>query len=101
MTFIGPIGEGKDVCHFDGNKLHNSIRNLRIDDRKGNMADQIRLSKTPRGEKCGSNKHAREKILEIREMKNSGIRNVDIAKALGLREQYVCNVLAGRIWAWL
>jgi hypothetical protein len=100
-TFIGEIAGGMDVCHFDGDKLNNSTSNLRIDSRKGNMADQIRMGKTPRGERSGSNKRPPEFILKLREMSAAGMRNADIARSLDVTPQYVTNVLKGRIWGWL
>lgn len=101
MTFIGEIPSGMDVCHFDGNKRNNAVSNLRIDTRKSNMADQIRMGKTPRGQKCGSNRHAPDLILRIRSLKRDGWRNSKIARELGVSDQYVYNVLKGLIWGWL
>lgn len=101
LTFIGAIPKDKEVCHYDGNKLNNSLSNLRIDGRLGNMADQIRHGKTPRGQRCGSNKYTPEQILKARELRASGMRNMDVAAALGMRPQHVTNIVARRIWAWL
>lgn len=101
MTFLGDIPSDKEVCHFDGNKLNNSVQNLRIDDRFGNMTDQVRLGKTPRGQKCGSNRFTPEEIIKARELRASGMRNCDVAAALGMRPQHVTNIVARRIWGWL
>lgn len=101
ITFIGEIPDDKEVCHFDGDKLNNSVSNLRIDDRFGNMADQIRHGKTPRGQKCGSNRYTPEQVLKARELRASGMRNIDVAKELGMRPGHVTNIVAGRIWGWL
>lgn len=101
LAFIGEIPAGKEVCHFDGDKLNNSVANLRIDDRFGNMADQIRHGKTPRGQRCGSNRYTPEQILKARELRASGMRNMDVARELGMRPGHVTNIVAGRIWGWL
>lgn len=41
-AFIGPIPEGMDVCHNNGQGLDNFVTNLRIDTRSENIADQYR-----------------------------------------------------------
>lgn len=101
-TFIcDPLPDGMDVCHFDGNKLNNTVANLRIDTRKGNMGDQIRMGKTPRGERCGSNVHTKGEILEIRRLFKGGMKQAEIARMFKVRPQYVHNVVKGYIWGWL
>lgn len=101
VTFLGEIPEGKEVCHFDGDKLNNSVSNLRIDDRFGNMADQIRHGKTSRGQRSWSNRYTPEQIQKARDMRAAGMRNLDVAKALGMRPQHVTAIVTKRIWGWL
>ena len=102
MTFIQEeIPTKMDVCHYDGNKLNNHIDNLRIDSRWGNIQDQVRLGKTPRGEKCGTNVHSEEKIRSIKAAIASGRTQSDVAREFGIRPQYVHNIMKGYVWGWL
>jgi hypothetical protein len=66
LTFIPNPDNKKCVDHIDNNRQNNNLENLRIDTRKGNMADQIRMGKTPRGEKSSTNKYSVEYIKVIK-----------------------------------
>lgn len=99
-TFIGDA-KGMDVCHGDGIKNHNRLSNLRIDTRKGNMQDQIKHGKTPRGEKCGSNKYSQQLILAIKIRMANGERIPDISKETGIPTALLYGIRSGRTWGWL
>jgi hypothetical protein len=100
LTYIGNA-EGLDVCHFDGNKLNNNIKNLRIDTRKGNMADQIRMGKTPRGEKCGSNKYSIEFVKSIKNKLTNGVSVSFLHNETGIPRPTLYGIKSGATWAWL
>jgi hypothetical protein len=100
MTFIGDP-TGKDVCHYDGDKSNNSLENLRIDTRKGNMADQIRMGKTPRGEKCGSNKYPTHVIKKVKEELAAGVSTAEIASKYNLPRPTIYGIKSGANWGWL
>lgn len=40
-AFIGPIPDGLEVCHNDGNKLNCNKNNLRYDTHSANLLDRI------------------------------------------------------------
>ena len=42
LAFCGPVPEGKEVCHLDGNRQNNAIPNLRYDTRLNNIKDAVR-----------------------------------------------------------
>lgn len=100
MAFIGDP-EGFDVCHFDGDKANNSVQNLRIDTRTGNMADQIRMGKTPRGEKCGSNKYPREFVLSLRNRIDAGESVREISAETGVPVSTLYGFRSRQTWFWL
>lgn len=100
MAFIGDP-HGKDVCHFDGNKLNNSVGNLRIDSRTGNMADQIRMGKTPRGERSGTNKYTAAQVAAIRERMACGVSVSQIHIETGIPRPTLYGFRKGATWAWM
>jgi hypothetical protein len=100
LTYIGNA-KGLDVCHFDGDKLNNNIENLRIDTRKGNMADQIRMGKTPKGEKCGSNKYSSEFVKSIKNKLTNGVSVTFLHNETGIPRPTLYGIKSGATWAWL
>lgn len=100
LTYIGDQS-GMDVCHFDGVKLNNTLANLRIDSRKGNMRDQIRMGKTPRGEKSGSNKYPESMIKEIKQRISSGSSVSDLHRQTGIPIPTLYGIRSGVNWGWL
>lgn len=100
MTFIGDP-TGLDVCHYDGDKTNNQLNNLRIDTRKGNMSDTIRMGKTSRGEKHKNNKHSEELIKQAKkEMKEGGVVR-QIAFKYNIPAPTLYAISKGVIWGWL
>ena len=92
---------GFDVCHFDGNKTNNALSNLRIDNRKGNMRDQIRMEKTPRGEKSGSNKYSESLIKIVKEKLLAGENISSLHLATGIPKTSLYSIKRGDNWGWL
>lgn len=100
MTFIGDP-TGKDVCHEDGNRSNNHASNLRIDTRKGNMADAIRHGTTPRGERCGSNKHSRETVQKVKRLLADGQSMASVSRQFSIPMSTIQGIKEKKIWGWL
>lgn len=100
MAFIGDP-TGFDVCHYDGNKLNNDVSNLRIDTRKGNMSDQIRMKKTPRGEKCGSNKYKTEFVEQLKRRLINGETVSSLHMETNIPKPTLYGIKSGATWGWL
>lgn len=100
-TFISPIPPGMDVCHFDGDKTNNTLENLRIDTRKANVADNVRLGKHNRGERCGSNKYSEKAISELRQRMSSGETVSELSKLTGIPKPTLYAIRSRQTWAWL
>lgn len=77
--FISKISKGFVVNHIDGNQKNNHVDNLQIVTQKENMIHSSRvLKKVPK--KIYSNKH----VLEIKKLKEEGVRPVEISRRLGI-----------------
>lgn len=100
-AFIGPRPDGMEVCHINGSRLNNRPSNLRYDTRKGNMADQIRDGKTPRGTKSGSNKYDKELVRGVRTARALGNTYEQISRIYGIPVTTVTGMITRKTWAWL
>lgn len=100
-AFIGPIPSGMDVCHNDGVRDNNKVSNLRIDTRKGNMADTVRHGTANRGQRCGSNKYSEDTIISFRADVDSGMKVCDAGRKHGLPYSYAYAVAKKVTWRWL
>ena len=101
MAFIGPIPDGLDVCHYDGDKQNNAKGNLRIDTRRGNVADNVRLGKFGQGERAAANKYPESLVVEIKARLASGERVVPMSKELGIPASTLYAIRSKQTWAWL
>jgi hypothetical protein len=50
-AFVGPCPDGMEGCHNDGDKLNNSLGNLRWDTRSANMYDRVAHGMNPQSQK--------------------------------------------------
>jgi len=97
-SFLGAPGNGLEVCHCDGNKLNNTLGNLRWDTRSGNHADKLRHGTSNRGEKHGLSKLATAQALEI---KRSSAAPGVLASRFGVSRATIFLIRSGKNWAWL
>jgi hypothetical protein len=68
LTFVGPPPKGKEVCHNDGNKQNNVLKNLRYDTRKANMHDRKLHGEQPFGSELPWAKLTEKQVIKIREL---------------------------------
>jgi hypothetical protein len=67
-AFVGPCPPGMETCHDpDPTPANNRLENLRWDTHQNNVADTVRLGRTPRGERGGAAKLSWEKVNAIRQ----------------------------------
>ena len=100
-TFIGNIPDGMDVCHNDGVRTNSFASNLRIDTRKGNVADRVKHGTENFGERCGTNKYSREQILAVRQMFGDGNSVTQIADGFCMPRNTVRSIVNRVTWRWL
>lgn len=94
-AFLGPCPEGMEVCHCDGDRLNNTLSNLRYDTRKNNHADKRQHGTLPIGEACQSSKLTAAQVLEIR---GSKLKPSELAKRFDVTVHNVYAILRRKSW---
>lgn len=98
-AFFGPCPEGMQVAHNDGNVENNHARNLRYATPKENSADKRRHNTLLRGELHPSAKLDRSQVQAVRASLSNGVRQKDIASALGVSRTTISAISTGRSWS--
>ncbi len=98
-TFIGPCPPGMEACHNDGNRLNNSLDNLRWDTHKANIEDAIRHGRTTQGERNPQAKLTNDDVREIRRLVASGRNRREISSIYGIHYNHVGYIVTRKLWA--
>lgn len=98
-AFLPFRGESFVVRHLDGNCLNNNVENLAYGTQKENMADAARHNTIEKAERRYNAKLTTETVIQIRERKAAGERNVNLAKEYGLTEVYIHHLVTGEKWS--
>lgn len=101
LAFIGPCPAGKEVGHKDHNPSNNRPGNLEYLTRLENVRQTIDAGRSNRGERHGHAKLTRRAVLEIRRLREAGVRLQDIGMAFGVSFQTVSRVARRDLWGWL
>jgi hypothetical protein len=99
-AFIGPIPEGMEVNHKDGNKDNNAVENLEIITPEANLLHARETGLTPciRGEASHMAKLTEREVREIRLARANGERAAAVAARFGVCERSVYGIWAKRTW---
>lgn len=93
--------ERADARHLCGNKLCCNPSHLLWGDRAANEADKLAHGRSNRGERQGQSKLTREDVLAIRSRAAAGEAQHALARAFGIHQSTVSQIVSRKRWAWL
>lgn len=98
-TFLGPIPEGMEVNHIDGNKRNNRADNLEYVTRRGNTLHAVELGLMRRkGEDNPAAKVSNAQMKAAYALVASGVHATDAAAKVGVPLYSLRSMLTGSKW---
>lgn len=101
-AFLGPIPQGMQVNHIDGDKMNCHVSNLEIVTNSANRIHSYRvLGVKPNGGRGVRNVNAKltpEKASEIRQRHSEGESYRLLALHFGVTKQAVASIIKGKTW---
>jgi hypothetical protein len=97
----GPVPEGLQVNHKDGNKANNSIANLEAITPLENIEHSIRTGlrgPQPRGEQVHASKLSESQVVEIRALLADGLTQQVIADRYGVAQATISWIKLRKTW---
>lgn len=99
-SFIGPITDGLEVNHKNGDKEDNRPCNLEITTRGGNIAHAYRVlkSRNARGENNANSKLTISDVVKIKSIYKSGLTQAQIACSFGVTQTQISKIIRCEAW---
>lgn len=94
LTFLGPVPDGMEVLHNDGNPTNNQLRNLRYGTRTENILDVYRIGRAWR-------KLTVKDAGEIRDRLKAGESVAHLAREYAVARITISRIRDRRTFAWL
>jgi hypothetical protein len=95
-AFIGPVPEGKEVNHKDGDKANPQCGNLEYVTPKQNALHRARVLKKCVGEGHYRAKYSDALIADIRKRYSGGESQNSLARALGVKQGWISMVVRNK-----
>lgn len=102
LAFIGPVKEGLEVCHNDGNPGNNTLSNLRYDTRRNNLLDRAKHGYVHpnRGERHPRARVPDSAVSAMRaEYAKGGITLQALADKYGMSKPGIHHIISGKVRA--
>lgn len=105
IAFVGPIPEGLEINHIDGDRDNNRLENLELVTRSGNMAHCFQHLNPSLNRVKGIAHHKSrltpEKVIEIRRLRADGVERCEVAVAFGVSRNAIRLIEIGKNWKHL
>lgn len=100
MAKNGPIPEGKEVNHLDGDRGNNRPGNLEVVTKSENLqhAYDVLDRWRPSGERCHHHKLTPEQVAEIRRRSVAGEGQRALGRAFGVTHRSIRLIITGQSW---
>jgi hypothetical protein len=101
LAFVGPVPNGMECAHNDGNRVNNCLSNLRYDTRLNNAHDKIRHGTVLRGRDFPQAKASPEIVRVIRAAIAGGESAVSVGKRFGMDNTTIGRIARREAWSWV
>jgi hypothetical protein len=99
LAFLGQRPAGEQVCHGDGDRTNNALRNLRYDTPTGNQVDIDRHQTRVKGERHEKAKLTEAEVVQIRALLANGeLTHKQIGERYGVSGAAIGYIAANRNW---
>ena len=99
MAFYGPLPEGMQTRHLNGNKQDNRINNLKYGTVAENAQDKVLHGRSGKGISSPSASLTEEQVLSVKQALLAGVNYGDLAKEYGVSAHVMYGVASGRSYA--
>lgn len=97
-AFVGPMPDGQETRHLDGDFSNNTLSNLAYGTPKQNAEDRIRCGVRMEGESHPRAKLSASGVLDIKRRVAGGETMAAVARSLGIGGSTVRDIINGRRW---
>lgn len=101
MAFYGPLPEGMQTRHLNGNSRDNRINNLRYGTALENAQDKVLHGTTRRGIPRATASLTQEQVLSIKNALLDGVHYRDLATQYGISQHSVYGIASGKSYAYI
>jgi len=98
LAFRGPAPAGHESCHGDGDLRNNTLKNLRWDTHRNNMADKKRHGTQLAGARHPNAKMSVSDARQIKRLLADGKSGAEIARMFGVSGTVVSEIRRGKHW---
>jgi hypothetical protein len=92
---------GMVICHRCDNTLYVNTDHLTLGTPMENSLDMVYKNRQAKGEKNGSVKMNEEKVIQLRELRKSGMTLDQLSQEFGLSKSATYSIISGQTWKYL